>query len=142
MNDGTLAENCYLNIHTKTCDYAEVLQPGGDERWLLPEILITSLTTTIFVAFLNGFFGELGKDLYEKLKKKVTRGRVLEHCEPKEMINELANKMPELRHLDERFSNGEKAIKIRLIKLQFSEDKAQQFAREVITTIKETVSND
>lgn len=138
MNNKDLATNCYLNVYSKICEYSELMQPDEDERWSLPEIVITAFTTTVLVAFLNGLFGEIGKDLYSKIKEYTFGKRKLKYAEPEDLINELAGKVTIIEFTKEQIVVIQDEIKKSLIEIKISEKSSQKISSEIIKIILET----
>lgn len=102
------------------------------ERWLLPEVFLTSLVTTIIVSFLNGFFGKLGQDLLEKLKEIFAGDKKLKNCDSEDLLDYLSKRLPELTRDSKKLIQAENSIYQELIKLKFSENDSKRIASSTI----------
>jgi len=133
-------EALFFDIYEYVCQKADYLQPE-DRRWDLPEIVVTSLTTTIILAFLNGFFGKLGQDLFDKVKEiavgtvgAVGKGK-LKTCNSADLIEYLNRVFPDIKEQRARIDEVEALIRGEIVGLGVSERAAEAIAKDIIHII-------
>ena len=92
-NVSARAEDLYMDILAIAAANGDFLQPSDGADLLLPEVLIGALAATIATAFVNGFAGELGKGLADKIRKHRFRKGELVEVEAEAFVTELARIM-------------------------------------------------
>jgi hypothetical protein len=133
--DHDVAEDIYLEIYGVVAENANYLQPRSGVDFLLPEVLITSLTTTVFVAFFNGFFEELGAGFARLIKEKLFNRGKLREVEPQSLIQELAARIGQIKNDPERLQRAEQHIEEELRSLDMAPDVAKRMAGSTVSII-------
>jgi hypothetical protein len=87
------AEALYLDIFGIVAANSDFLQPEEGVDFILAEAFIGSIAATVVTAFLNGFFGDLGKEFYKKLRRRPFREGEIIETEPEVLITEIIKRM-------------------------------------------------
>jgi hypothetical protein len=100
------AEDIYMGVFGVACEYADHLQPDEDgNKYYLPIGIPEALAATLLLAAAKGIFGQIGKELYGKIKEVLFEKTKLKACPDKDLIEYLATKIPDL-HLAARGETG------------------------------------
>ncbi len=90
-SNGAISEDLYLELYELSSDMGHYLEPGGDQKWYLPEALVSSLATTLLLSVLKAVFGEACKDLYKYVKDIVVNGKNLKQGDAEKLIDAANN---------------------------------------------------
>lgn len=97
INAEKKAEAIYLETFSIVAANADFIEPEEGVDLLLEETLLVSLAVTILTSFLEGIFGELGREFLEKVRQRIFgRGKLID-TEPKFFIDELKKKIETMR---------------------------------------------
>jgi hypothetical protein len=97
QSDDKAAESLYFDVFGVVAANGDFLEPEDGADLLLPEAFLASVAATAIVAFVKGYFGQLGKQFAERLRSRPFRNGELIEVEPSALIAEVSKAMKATR---------------------------------------------
>lgn len=123
------AEQIYLEIYGEAAENANYLQPSSGKDFLLPDAIITALTSTIIVALLQGIFQEVGKDIGNLVKERLFCKGKLHEVDTNTLIKVLESKLDQLQDNPKKLNSAEQQVEADLLSLGMAPDVAKRLAK-------------
>jgi hypothetical protein len=98
---------------------------------MLAEAFLGALAATVLTAFMNGFFGEIGKGFGEKLRKRPFRKAELVETEPEVLIAELARRIANGELDTTKFNKDHAEVNRVLVDLGVAKEHSAMIANQV-----------
>ena len=126
------AEQIYLEVYGEVAENADYLQPPSGKDFLLPEAIITALTSTILVTFLQGFFQEAGKDIADLVKERLFNHGKLREVDTDTLIRIVESKVNLLQDHPEKLKDAEQQVEAALLSLGIAPRVAKRLSKRVV----------
>lgn len=136
------AEAIYLETFSIVAANADFVEPEEGVDLLLEEALLASLAATILTSFLEGIFGELGKEFLEKVRQRTFRKGKLIETEPETLIVELTKRLKPEDLEVEKLARAKEKVKCTLQELGVAEEISDQMADAVLAVVEQHLHGD
>ncbi len=128
------AEDVYFGVYSVAVEEGDVLQPETEDQ-LLPEAIISALTSTAIGACLGGYFGEQGKALWNKTTELWTARGKMRDAEPETVIDTLAGHLSALDSASGSVAAGQEEVVRALCELGVGQKAAERIAARIAAVI-------
>lgn len=129
------AEDVYIDIYSVVAENSDYLEPEEGVDLMLAEAFLGALAATVVTAFMNGLFGELGKGLSEKLRRRPFRKAELVETESEVLIAELARRFGTGELNAAKFADARAEVERTLRELGVAEEHSLRIANQVLAVV-------